>query len=116
MSNPDPVDVAVGKAIRAYRKANGMTQADLSARIGVRFQQLQKYETAMNRISASRLAMVSRALGVPVDRFFEGHEVQDRVSVRSTEEAGLVESYRKSKPAQRQAIINIAKACSEVGA
>ena len=67
-----PVDIHVGGVIRQRRSDIGMTQQQLAALIGIKFQQVQKYETGANRVSASRLWDISRALGVPVSFFFEG--------------------------------------------
>jgi transcriptional regulator with XRE-family HTH domain len=50
----------------------GMTQQQLAEKVGIKFQQIQKYETGMNRVSASRLWDISEALSVPVSYFFEG--------------------------------------------
>lgn len=66
------VDILVGKRIRARRLAIGMSQAELGRAVGVKFQQIQKYETAFNRVSASRLWAIADALGVQVVQFFEG--------------------------------------------
>jgi len=49
-----------------------MTQQGLAAQVGIKFQQIQKYETGANRVSASRLWEISRALETPVSYFFEG--------------------------------------------
>jgi len=65
-----PVDVYVGNQIRRLRLAQGITQIKLAEQIGVKFQQLQKYETAANRISASRLYEVAQALGGDIHTFF----------------------------------------------
>lgn len=65
-----PVDIYVGNQIRELRLAQGMTQMKLAARIGVKFQQLQKYETAVNRVSASRLYDLAQALNVSILSFF----------------------------------------------
>lgn len=70
--DPHPVDVHVGLAIRTRRRAIGMNQHELAARLGVTYQQVQKYERSGNRISASRLFDVARVLGVPVAYFFSG--------------------------------------------
>lgn len=70
------VDAIVGRRIRALRTAQGRTQAELGETVGVRFQQIQKYENGSNRVSASRLLCIARALGVPVAHFFEGIETQ----------------------------------------
>lgn len=64
-----PVDVHVGKRIRHRRWMVGMTQQQLAEKVGIKFQQIQKYETGMNRVSASRLWDISDALSVPVSFF-----------------------------------------------
>lgn len=69
-----PVDVHVGKRIRHRRWMTGTTQQQLAERVGIKFQQIQKYETGMNRVSASRLWDIARVLDVPVSFFFEGLE------------------------------------------
>jgi len=67
-----PVDAHVGQLLRHRRWLAGLTQQQLGDAVGIKFQQIQKYETGMNRISASRLWELSRALDVPVSFFFEG--------------------------------------------
>ena len=67
-----PVDVHVGKRVRHRRWMVGMTQQQLAERVGIKFQQIQKYETGMNRVSASRLWEISSALGVQVSFLFDG--------------------------------------------
>lgn len=67
-----PVDAEVGKKIRYRRWMLGMSQKHLADAVGVRFQQIQKYETGANRVSASRLYILSKALSVPPAYFFEG--------------------------------------------
>ncbi|HEX3535267.1 MAG TPA: helix-turn-helix transcriptional regulator [Stellaceae bacterium] len=67
---PDPIDLGVGARIRERRDSLGITQDRLAAAIGVTFQQVQKYERAANRIGASRLWYIARALDVPVPFFF----------------------------------------------
>ncbi|ACM39284.1 transcriptional regulator Cro/CI family (plasmid) [Allorhizobium ampelinum S4] len=69
---PHAVDVAVGRAIRKRRMINGVSQSDLGARIGVTFQQVQKYEKGTNRVSASMLMEIACALHVDVRSFFDG--------------------------------------------
>jgi transcriptional regulator with XRE-family HTH domain len=73
-SHPDahPVDAHVGKKIRHFRWLAGVTQQDLAAAVGIRFQQIQKYETGMNRVSASRLYDISKSLNVDISEFFVG--------------------------------------------
>lgn len=77
MSNtPDPVDVFVGKRLRGRRIELKISQEKLGERVGVTFQQVQKYENATNRISASRLFRIAKILGVPVGHFFDGVDAE----------------------------------------
>ena len=69
-----PVDVHVGKRVRHRRWMVGMTQQQLGDIVGIKFQQIQKYETGMNRISASRLWDIAQALDVSISFFFEGFD------------------------------------------
>lgn len=72
------VDVHVGKRVRHRRWLIGMTQQQLAQQVGIKFQQIQKYETGANRISASRLWDIAEALDVPVSFFFEGLEEAEK--------------------------------------
>lgn len=71
---PHVVDIHVGKKIRQRRWLIGMTQQQLGEAVGIKFQQIQKYETGANRVSASRLWDIAKALELPVSFFFEGAE------------------------------------------
>jgi transcriptional regulator with XRE-family HTH domain len=66
----DPVDVRVGQRIRAYRLSRGISQSALGEKVGVTFQQIQKYERGANRLGSSRLKKVSAVLGVPIAALF----------------------------------------------
>ena len=68
---PHPVDIRVGARLRQRRLFLGMNQAALGTLLGLTFQQVQKYESAANRISAGRLHYVARLLDVPVEWFFQ---------------------------------------------
>jgi len=68
---PGPIDKHVGRRIRMRRLMFSMSQKRLASQIGVTFQQIQKYESGSNRVSASRLQHVSHILGVPVEFFFD---------------------------------------------
>ena len=68
---PNPVDVHVGARLRVRRTLLGMNQTELGDTIGLTFQQVQKYENGVNRISASRLFDLSRILDVPIQFFFD---------------------------------------------
>ena len=68
---PDPVDIHVGKNIRVFRLAKGLSQTAVGDALGITFQQVQKYERGVNRVGSSRLSKLSQILNVPVSRFFE---------------------------------------------
>lgn len=71
---PNPVDVHVGKRLRARRVMMGLSQGALAKSVGLTFQQVQKYERGLNRMGASRLFTLSKVLNVPVAYFFTGVE------------------------------------------
>ncbi len=70
--SPNPVDRHVGLRIRLRRKELGVSQEKLAESIGLTFQQVQKYERAANRVSASKLWEMARALKTSVSYFYEG--------------------------------------------
>ncbi len=69
---PRPVDIHVGGRVKACRTLIGMSREELGEHVGVTFQQFRKYEKGVNRISASRLWVISLVLGRPISWFFEG--------------------------------------------
>ena len=75
---PHPVDVHVGSKLRVFRTQRDLSQTSLGKRVGLTFQQIQKYEKWTNRIGASRLHEFARALDVPVEAFFTGLNDGDR--------------------------------------
>jgi transcriptional regulator with XRE-family HTH domain len=70
---PNSADVQVGEAIRAHRLLARMSQNDLARKIGVTFQQVQKYEKGTNRVGAGRLPQIAEVLGIPVGALFKDH-------------------------------------------
>lgn len=120
-----PVDVHVGKRVRHRRWMVGMTQQQLAEKVGIKFQQIQKYETGMNRVSASRLWDISEALDVPVSFFFDGIEdaaSEDRIpgsavpgDIMADKEAlELVRSYYAIPENQRRRLFELARVLSDV--
>ncbi len=119
-----PVDVHVGKRIRHRRWLVGMTQQQLAEKVGIKFQQIQKYETGMNRVSASRLWDISEALSVPVSFFYEGLAEggeQDNSPnavpadiLKDKEALELVRSYYAIPEAQRRRLFELARVLSDV--
>lgn len=69
---PNPIDQHVGQRIRMRRKVLGVSQEKLADKLGLTFQQVQKYERGANRVSASKLLEIARALSASVSFFFEG--------------------------------------------
>ena len=125
-----PVDVHVGKRIRHRRWMVGMTQQQLAERVGIKFQQIQKYETGMNRVSASRLWDISEALSVSVSYFFEGMQAEGEFAQSSdasemtppgdilTDKAALelIRSYYAMPENQRRRLFDLARVLSETAA
>jgi transcriptional regulator with XRE-family HTH domain len=68
----DNTDVEVGRLVRALRMSRGLSQTELADRMGVTFQQVQKYEAGSNRISMGRLTRVAKLFGVSVPYLLEG--------------------------------------------
>lgn len=119
-----PVDVHVGKRIRHRRWLVGMTQQQLAEKVGIKFQQIQKYETGANRVSASRLWDIADALEVPVSFFFEGIESENAPAPASEnvpadilgdkEALDLVRSYYAIPENQRRRLFELARVLSDV--
>jgi transcriptional regulator with XRE-family HTH domain len=65
------LDAEVGLSIRIHRKNAKMTLQSLADKLGIAYQQVQKYETGVNRIGAGRLMEIAEILGVPVSSFFD---------------------------------------------
>ena len=118
-----PVDVHVGKRIRHRRWMNGTTQQQLAEAVGIKFQQIQKYETGMNRVSASRLWDIANVLNVNVSFFFEGLDESKRSAGSSTDLPGdiltdkealeLLRSYYAIPENQRRRLFDLARVLSE---
>ena len=114
-----PVDVHVGKRIRQRRWMIGMTQQQLADAVGIKFQQIQKYETGMNRVSASRLWDIARTMGVPISYFFD--DLADAASpaaaatdgMASKEAMELVRAFHAIPEAQRRRLLDLARVLSE---
>jgi transcriptional regulator with XRE-family HTH domain len=76
--SPNPIDKHVGARVRMRRMMISMSQEKLGEKLGITFQQIQKYEKGTNRIGASRLQQIANVLGVPVGFFFEGAPIADK--------------------------------------
>lgn len=99
-----------------------MTQQQLADQVGIKFQQIQKYETGMNRISASRLWDIAEALTVPISFFFEGLGQAETVAevegdiLADKEALELVRSYYAIPENQRRRLFELARVLSESAA
>jgi transcriptional regulator with XRE-family HTH domain len=121
-----PVDEYVGKRVRQRRWMVGFSQQQLGEAVGIKFQQIQKYETGMNRISASRLWDIADTLGVPVTFFFEGYDGTTLEVDNTKAKAGgqgdlladkealeLVRSYYAIPENQRRKLFDLARVLSD---
>ena len=119
-----PVDEHVGKRIRQRRWLVGMTQQQLAEHVGIKFQQIQKYETGANRVSASRLWDIASTLDVSINFFFDGLQAEKGVKIQSDampsdlmsdkEALDLVRSYYAIPENQRRRLFDLARVLSDV--
>jgi transcriptional regulator with XRE-family HTH domain len=70
---PTSADIQVGESIRAHRLIAGMTQNELAGRLGVSFQQIQKYEKGIDRVGAGRLPQIARIFNIPIGALFDAN-------------------------------------------
>jgi transcriptional regulator with XRE-family HTH domain len=82
---PNEIDVLVGQRVRVRRIMNGLSQQGLAEKVGISFQQVQKYEKGLNRISASKLHQIADVLNAPVHFFFQTED-----EYRDVEEEGVL--------------------------
>jgi transcriptional regulator with XRE-family HTH domain len=99
---PNPIDIHVGSRMRLRRLMLGLSLEKLAESLGVTFQQVMKYEKGENRIGASRLQHVARALNIPISFFFEdapgavGSDVEDQTRQSATSHAAEIMSDPES--------------------
>lgn len=120
------IDTHLGKRLRRRRRLLGLTQQQLAGAVGVRFQQIQKYECGANRISAARLWQLSEALEVPVGYFYDGLSAVERdVAPARTEAEGgemfarketidLIRAYYLLGERPRRRLLDLAKSLNGV--
>lgn len=123
---PNAIDQHIGKRMQLRRNMLGLSLKDLAAACGVTFQQIQKYETADNRIAASRLFEVGCAMQTPVSFFFQGlpgnmpdetkatrsmraHQPEPDDPMTRTESMELINLYWKLPKNQRLAVMAMLK-------
>ena len=115
--SPTEMDHAVGKQIRALRRAAGMTLKDLGEAVGVSLVQFQRYETGASRVAASRLFAIGDALGVRVENLIGEPSPEETTSVprrRQNECAELIRAFNAiSDPGRRLALIALTVAARD---
>lgn len=109
----DPVDLYVGQRLRAERMRLKLSQGELGAALGVSFQQIQKYERGINRVSASTLVKAAKAMGIAVTDLFPastGDLSPERTDIRAIRGGdALVEYFTVMKPGQRLILLQVAQ-------
>lgn len=111
------IDLHLGKRLRRRRRLLGLTQQQLAGVVGVRFQQIQKYECGANRISAARLWSLAEALEVPVGYFYDGLTAASRGEATGEngevlarkETMDLVRAYYQLGERPRRRLLDLAK-------
>jgi transcriptional regulator with XRE-family HTH domain len=119
------IDLHLGRRLRRRRRLLGLTQQQLAAVVGVRFQQIQKYECGANRISAARLWRIAEALEVPISYFYDGLSEGERESKSETDAGGeilarketldLVRAYYRLGERPRRRLLDLAKSLNLAG-
>jgi transcriptional regulator with XRE-family HTH domain len=92
----------IGAKIRQIRKGWGLSQIELAERMGISFQQIQKYEKGSTRISVMRLEQISDALGVPITSFFEEGKSSPGVSDFTTEYVPKGDAFESFQPFNKE--------------
>ena len=121
------IDLHLGKRLRRRRRLLGLTQQQVASAVGIRFQQIQKYECGANRISAARLWQLSEALEVPVAYFYDGlAEARDRAETQPEQRTGdgmmarketmdLIRAYYQLSERPRRRLLDLAKSLNGEG-
>jgi transcriptional regulator with XRE-family HTH domain len=117
---PKPVDVIVGSRVRVARLQREMSQATLAQRLGISFQQVQKYERGSNRMSASTLVAIATLLGVSPGSLLEGMEpgqagALDVSALGAPGVHDLVAAYAKLPEPQQRAMVRLVRSLASMG-
>lgn len=113
------IDLHLGRRLRRRRRLLGLTQQQLALQVGIRFQQIQKYECGANRISAARLWQLAEALETPVNYFYDGlTEAMERKEAAGgqggemfsrKETLDLIQAYYQLGERPRRRLLDLAK-------
>lgn len=113
-----PIDAHIGQRIRQRRWMTKLSQMAVAERLGITFQQLQKYEVGANRVSASRLWEIAQVLEVPVAFFFEGYAAEGEAAdaradaapvVIDRESAEMLRAFSALSEAQRAPLLALTR-------
>jgi transcriptional regulator with XRE-family HTH domain len=131
----DAIDTYVGRKLRDRRVLLGLNQNELGEAVNVSIQQIQKYESAKNRISCGKLYNFAKLLRVPIEYFFEGIQslvesnqtanpifaedqqefIQDKPQISDKELVNLIKAYSKiNNEAKRRSVFDLVKALSTI--
>ncbi|ESQ74498.1 helix-turn-helix domain-containing protein [Asticcacaulis sp. AC402] len=113
------IDLHLGKRLRRRRRLLGLTQQQLALAVGIRFQQIQKYECGANRISAARLFQLAKALETPINYFYDGLS-DEKTEVAAVNNEGievfsrketldLIQAYYRLSERPRRRLLDLAK-------
>ena len=113
------IDLHLGKRLRRRRRLLGLTQQQLALAVGIRFQQIQKYECGANRISAARLFQLAKALETPINYFYDGL-TDDKTEIATVNNEGievfsrketldLIQAYYRLSERPRRRLLDLAK-------
>ncbi|WP_375651931.1 helix-turn-helix domain-containing protein [Bartonella sp. LB28NMGDW] len=113
--NPHFNDISIGKKIRHRRISMGLSQKELGSYLGVSFQQIQKYEKGLNRVSAGCLLEIAKKLEVPMNFFYadlltadistKEHALHHDQDTYSEKEHALLKNFRELQPKKQKAIL-----------
>ena len=109
------IDLHLGRRLRRRRRLLGLTQQQLAVQVGIRFQQIQKYECGANRISAARLWQLAEALETPVSYFYDGlaEAIERKESAGEMfsrkETLDLIQAYYQLGERPRRRLLDLAK-------
>ena len=118
------IDLHLGRRLRRRRRLLGLTQQQLATQVGIRFQQIQKYECGANRISAARLWQLAEALESPVSYFYDGLEaaIERREAANQggemfsrKETLDLIQAYYQLGERPRRRLLDLAKSLHAEG-
>ena len=112
------IDVEIGRRLRALRWTRGLSMEQVAARIGIAYQQIQRYEAGSTRLSANRLFELARLFDVPIGAFFEDLE---RAADGSGHEAPILDGrgfrlayeFSKLSEPQKRAVLSLVRSMSE---